>query len=148
MDPMAQHPFGRTRGSLEKYFLSVRGGGGLMVWAGIRKRGKTPLIIVDGNLNSEEYLNMLESVLLPFALEKYPNGYIFQQDNAPSHTALHTQDFFTTEFIDVLPWPPRSPDLSVIETVGVRCHAGCIRGGGSSTQYRTSRMYRFTNGKN
>ena len=99
----------------EIFLKRASGCGGLMVWAGIFWRGKMPLIIVDGNHNSEEYVNMLKSMLLPFALDKYPNGYIFQQDNGPSHTTLYTQDFFTSECIDVLPWPLRSPDFNVIE---------------------------------
>ena len=72
----------------------ARGGGGVMVWAGISWKGKTSLVVVNGNLNSEEYISMLEEHLLPFTEEKYPQGFIFQQDGAPAHTSQATRDFF------------------------------------------------------
>ena len=112
---MAQHVYGLINsfpGTFSRRWLERVG---VMVRAGITWRGKTQLVVVDGNLNSENYVHLLESVLLPFETDKYPNGYIFQQDNAPAHTAQHTQDFFTSECIDVLPWPARSADLNVIE---------------------------------
>jgi hypothetical protein len=42
-------------------------------------------------------------------------GYIFQQDNARSHTAFATRKHFEELAVEVLPWPARSPDLSPIE---------------------------------
>ncbi|GFV64509.1 DDE_3 domain-containing protein [Trichonephila clavipes] len=41
------------------------------------------------------------------------SGAIFQQDNAPPHTATVAQDFY----FQTLPWPARSPDLSPVEHV-------------------------------
>ena len=76
-----------------------KGGGGVMVWAGISWEGKTELVVVNGTLNAEEYVKMLESHFLPFRDEYYPDGCIFQQDNAPAHTAKHTKDFFMEEEI-------------------------------------------------
>ncbi|GFW26493.1 transposable element Tcb1 transposase [Trichonephila clavipes] len=42
-------------------------------------------------------------------------GAIFQQDNARSHTARVLQDCLRT--VTTLPWPARSPDLSLIEHI-------------------------------
>ncbi|GFX20959.1 transposable element Tc1 transposase [Trichonephila clavipes] len=42
-------------------------------------------------------------------------GAIFQQDNARPHTARVAQDFL--RLFQTLPWPARSPDLSLVEHV-------------------------------
>ena len=47
-------------------------------------------------------------------MSSYPNIWIIQQDNAPSHTSKITSDFLEQN-IRVLQWLPDSPDLSPIE---------------------------------
>ena len=42
---------------------------------------------------------------------------IFQQDNAPPHTARITKQWLANNSIPVLDWPPYSPDLKPIEHV-------------------------------
>ena len=37
---------------------------------------------------------------------------MFQQDNAPAHKSRSTMQFFAQNGLDVLPWPPQSPDLN------------------------------------
>ena len=43
--------------------------------------------------------------------------WVFQQDNAPIHTARLTRSWLTSKQIRTLPWPARSPDLNIIENV-------------------------------
>ena len=84
---------------------------------GISWRGKTPLVVVNGTLNADEYVQMLEENFIPFRDEFYPNGVTFQQDNAPAHSPKHTRDIFAEEGITDLPWPAKSPDKNWIENV-------------------------------
>ena len=43
--------------------------------------------------------------------------FIFQQDNAPPHSSHQTREFLESREIEVLQWPPQSPDLSPIENL-------------------------------
>jgi len=38
-------------------------------------------------------------------------------DNAPPHSAWYTQEYFENKGIEVLKWPPQSPDLNPIENI-------------------------------
>ncbi|XP_011174380.3 uncharacterized protein LOC105206592 isoform X2 [Solenopsis invicta] len=76
-----------------------------------------------GTINTERYLEMLKTFLIP-ELKKKRKFYrtFFQQDDATCHTAKKTLDFLREEFGTRLlsrntefPWPPRSPDLSVCD---------------------------------
>ena len=54
--------------------------------------------------------------ILPTLLSSTP-GAIFQQDNAPSHTAHLVRDYLTELGYEVMDWPPISPDLNPIENL-------------------------------
>ncbi len=70
---------------------------------------------MNGNLNADDYVHLLEDYYLALNEEVYGGNAILQQDNAPAHSAEHTRDFFATEVIIDMAWPPRSPDLNCIE---------------------------------
>jgi hypothetical protein len=85
-----------------------------MVWGGISRNYRTPLVVV-GNLNAQRYVDqILEPHLVPL-MATHPDLSFFQQDGARAHTARLTMNFLEQEDIDVLPWCARSPDLSPIE---------------------------------
>ena len=93
------------------------GGGSLIVWGGFSSRGKTKLAFLSGNQDSEKYTRTLFYTLLPFAIEKHPDGYTFQQDNAPIHTSKWTKSWLKEQEIATLVWPALSPDLNPIENL-------------------------------
>ena len=88
------------------------GGGGLMVWAGIAYGHRTPMVFIDGPLTAQRYVDLiLRPVVVPFIRQ---HNVIFQQDNARAHVARLSIAFLQQNNVDVLRWPPYSPDLSPI----------------------------------
>lgn len=82
-------------------------GGSLMTWLSFGYRARSPICFISHKMNAENYVDLLDNVFIEFAEENYGNNFIFQQDNAPIHTARTTKGFFVEKNIDVLDWPPK-----------------------------------------
>lgn len=98
------------------YPVTAFNGGSVMVWGGISRTWRTPLVIVRENLNARRYINQ---ILRPIVLPRRQRSrlFIFMQDNARPHTANVTRRFFERHDITVLRHPAMSPDLNPIEHV-------------------------------
>jgi len=90
----------------------------VMVWGCFTKNKLGPLVRLEGKITAIVYIEMLEKNLLPFinSLEN-KNNYIFQEDNAPIHTARIAKQWKENNNIASLPWPAQSPDLNPIENL-------------------------------
>jgi len=97
----------------------VQGGGArIMVWGCISKYGFHDLICFKDTVDAARYVEVLEEYLLPVVQQYFlRQPCIFQQDGASIHTARLTQEFFQAQDLQVLEWPPHSPDLNIIEHV-------------------------------
>ncbi len=93
--------------------------GSITFWGCFSYRGFGVLHGMRSTMNSERYIETLESNLLPsIDLMDFDDGnYVFQQDNAPPHTAHATRAWFREKGIELLDWAPHSPDLNPIENV-------------------------------
>jgi transposase len=55
-------------------------------------------------------------VVESFEMLEMPEGErMFEQDNNPKHTSNKTIKWFEDNNIDVMVWPPQSPDINLIE---------------------------------
>ena len=88
-----------------------------MVWGGFSSKEKTNLVFIETSINASSYISLLNRKLLPFGSELHLNEYIFQQDNAPCHTANKTKDWFDQKGVICMDWSSLSPDLNPIENV-------------------------------
>lgn len=102
---------------------------GIMVWGCFCDNKLGPLVLVEGTLNSDKYIELLKNHLLPFLNhlneeeELIPwyffqeENYIFQDDNAPCHASAKTKSWKEHNSVEILPWPAQSPDLNPIENL-------------------------------
>ena len=90
---------------------------GVMAWGAISSADRSPLVFINGNLTARRYIDeVIRPHVLPFLAR---NGNpTYQQDNAPAHRAILTQNFLNQNGVNVLrPWPAVSPDLNPIEHI-------------------------------
>ncbi len=95
------------------------GGGKVTIWGMITAHGVGHIVRIEGNLNKELYCEILQDDVLGTFRDLHLDfhNYYFQQDNDPKHTAKLVQAWFRENDIDLLPWPPNSPDISIIENL-------------------------------
>ena len=67
--------------------------GGLMVWGAIAKNGRLHLICMEGSINADSYVDMLENDFFSEANESLPDNFIWMHDNAPPHVAQKTKGY-------------------------------------------------------
>lgn len=99
---------------------------GFNVWCGIVGSRILGPFIFEGTLNGNLYLqflqNDLENMLDNLDLESRRNLQWFQHDGAPPHNFGQVRNYLNETFPDAwvgrngpVLWPPRSPDLSVLD---------------------------------
>jgi hypothetical protein len=91
----------------------------VIVWGGIWSNGVVGPYFFEGNVTSENYLQMLKNNIIP-ELEEHSNfqTMIWQQDGAPAHYGQVVRNYLDDTFVQwisrrgTIEWPPRSPDLT------------------------------------
>ena len=89
-----------------------------MFWESFSFKGIGSLFPVQGMMNADKYIKVIQRKVVKDMERAFPNGGgIFQQDLAPCHTAKKVKNFFEENHIKVLDWPGNSPDLNPIENL-------------------------------
>lgn len=93
----------------------------LMIWGCITFDGVGTVTVLDGNINAQKYINIIDEQLWPVIARHFPrNNYIFQDENAPIHRARIVQEFTVQKNMHSMVWPAQSQDLNIIETIWLR----------------------------
>lgn len=86
-----------------------------MVWAGISLNLKTELVVLDGTMAGQRYIDqVINPHLLPF-IQRNGGRLTFMDDNARPHRARVVINRLQQAGIQTMEWPARSPDLNPIE---------------------------------
>jgi len=94
------------------------GGGNIMVWGCMSAAGVGRLQKVDGIMTATTYIDILKNSMLPSKKEIFGRKKcIFMHDNDPKHAAKATKAWLEKQKLEVMEWPPQSPDLNPIENL-------------------------------
>uniref|UniRef100_A0A8R1E800 Transposable element Tcb1 transposase n=2 Tax=Caenorhabditis japonica TaxID=281687 RepID=A0A8R1E800_CAEJA len=88
-------------------------GGNEMVWSCFSTHEVGPLNRIRGNMDRFVYEQILQNVMLPFALASPKVFYSFQQDNDPKHTSNHIKTAWAQM--------PQSVLTNLIQSMSRRC---------------------------
>jgi len=128
-DTVVQWVF-RRRNAREKYApKNIRGKSrdgriSQMVWGCFVGDKLGPIAFIDGMVNTDVYIAVLNDNLLSFIDALNADGFsdiIFQQDNASSHMSKKTKECLANSVREhgfvIMEWPANSPDMNPIENL-------------------------------
>ena len=95
------------------------------MWAGVSLHHKTNNVIIKGNLDAARYQHeVLDTEVIP--LLRNHRGMQLLHDPAPAHMARADTAYLNVNNVNVVKFPPKSPDLNIIENVWYELNR-CVR---------------------
>lgn len=88
-----------------------------MAWGAISYYGTIELVFETQKMTGESYKRILQNAFPQFHDLFGPIAWTYQHDNAPIHTARVVKQWIHEQNVELLIWPPYSPDLNLMENV-------------------------------
>ena len=83
-----------------------------MIWGCITYEGVGTLTVVDGNINAQKYIEVLDNFVWSVIARHFlDDNYVFQDDNAPVHGAYVVKEYMDETDLHGIEWPAQNPDL-------------------------------------
>jgi transposase-like protein/transposase len=105
----------------KRYVAQTRTSGrvSVSVWGWMSAQGLGSLYRIEGHLDSDQYIHILQNVLLPSVRDHQPGRVItLQHDRSSIHTSKPVRSWLSEQHdLHVIDWPAYAPDLNVIENV-------------------------------
>ena len=100
----------------------------LSCWGWMSRAGISVLGCIHGRFNTLQNQHIFENMMLRSVRVRNSEGnLIFQQDNHPVRCSMGVQRWFARRpEIELIPWPPKSPDLNVVEDMWAKLKEGKI----------------------
>lgn len=92
-------------------------GGGIMIWLMVLPNGLLAHRTINGKFKATDYINLLNSMVVPIIKLNFGTDISFQHDNCTVHVAKSVKDFLKKADVDVISWPSKSPDLNIVEDI-------------------------------
>jgi len=83
------------------------------IWGCMLKNHKIIFEFYENTINSDKYIKIICNNIIPLISKN--SNLLFQQDNASCHVSNKTITFFARNNVEIMIWPPNSPDLNPIE---------------------------------
>lgn len=94
----------------------ICGGGKIMVWLMTLPNGLIAYKTIRGSFNSSKFIDLLRDSMLSI-MKLNLKTFWLQFDNSRVHTAKVVQVYLETNNVNIVSWPPYSPDINIVEDV-------------------------------
>ena len=88
-----------------------------MIWMMLMPNGLVAYRNIVGKFNSETYVDLLKTMIVPIIKLNFGDEILFQEDNCTVHKAAKVKEFMKSTGLTVFDWPAKSPDLNIVEDV-------------------------------
>ena len=118
-----------------------------MVWAGVSLHHKTNIILIKGKLTAARNQHkVFNTEVIPFV--RNHRGMQLLHNGATAHLARVTTAYLNANNVNVVDFPPNSPDLNIIENILDELNRGVRRTGAIPTtlnHLRAKNLYKWNN---